>query len=69
MLRCGGMEVNAPRFPIFIRHCDDGRTPDHAKGSDESLADGAKHSGFGNIQETAQFTRAQERQIVAGARK
>ncbi len=69
MLRCGGIEVNAPGFPIFLRHCDDVRTPDHAEGSDESLADGAKHSGFRNIQKSAQFARAQERQIVAGARK
>ena len=67
MLRLGAVKVDAPRFHLVIRHCDERCAADHADWADDALADGAEHSGFWNVQETAQFACAHECPLVAGA--
>ena len=61
--------MEAPDISIIVGHRDDGRAAHGADWANDALADGAEHSGFGNVQKAAQFARADERQIVTGTWK
>lgn len=50
MLRLGTVKVDAPRFPLIIRHRDESCATDHADWTNCALADGAEHSVFRNVQ-------------------
>ena len=41
MSRLGTVKVDAPRFPLIIRHCDERCAAYHADWADDALADGA----------------------------
>ena len=68
-LRLRMRKVDAPIFQILLRHHDDGRAAQGAGWANDSFADGPEHSGFRNVQQTAQFACADERQIVTGTWK
>ena len=66
MSRLGAVKVDAPRFQLIIRHCDERDSADHADWTDDALAEGAEHSGLGDVQQTTQFACAHECPLIAG---
>ena len=69
ILRRWRVEVEVPGISIIVGHRDDGCAAHGADRTNDALADGAEHSGFGNVQKAAQFACADERQIVTGTWK
>ena len=59
-------KVDAPVFQILLRHHDEGRVSNRTGRANDAFADGTEHSGFRNVQQTAQLACADERQIVTG---
>jgi len=68
-LRDGGVKVAFPFLPIIRSHGYDGRSAHRADWANDPLANGPKHPGLGNVQQTAKLARADERQVVSGAVK